>query len=136
MNQLKIHGCQDCGYCTGPGKGKCFQKDGMTEVMAALKDADALVLASPIYYFTMTGQMQCTIQRLYPLFSQLFHVKETALILSSGADDVYEPAIRQYHSIFTEWMDLPDKGCLTAHGSENKSEAKEKEAYRLGYSMK
>lgn len=135
VNSLHIHGCQDCGYCTGLGRGQCIQKDGMTEVMDGLKKADMLVLASPIYYFTMNGQMQCAIDRLYPLFAHPFNVKKTAFILTSGADGVYELAVKQYHQIFTGWMGLADAGTVTVHDIQNQSEAKRKEAFALGRSL-
>lgn len=135
VGQLDIHDCIGCEYCIEKGGGHCFRKDDMVQVMDALQVADVLVLASPIYYFTLTGQMQCLIDRLYPLFSRLFQVRKTCLLLSSGASGVYDLAISQYHQIFQDWMGLEDAGILTAYGGQNRSKEKWQEAYQLGFTL-
>lgn len=48
---MKIAGCLGCEYCHGRGQGKCIQKDDHPQVIAALGQAELLVLASPIYFF-------------------------------------------------------------------------------------
>ena len=60
-----IHGCLACEYCHGKGQGQCVQKDDMQEIYDLLLEADMLVLASPIYYHNMSGQLKCTIDRFY-----------------------------------------------------------------------
>ena len=63
----KVNGCLSCGYCKGAGNGKCAQKDDMQEIYPYLMEAEMIVLASPIYYFTMSAQLQSVIQRFLPL---------------------------------------------------------------------
>ena len=46
----KIGGCLACEYCHSKGHGECIQKDDMQEVYNLLKEAEMLVIASPIYY--------------------------------------------------------------------------------------
>ena len=53
-----IHGCLACEYCHGKGQGECSQKDDMAMIYALLCDADMLVLASPIYYHNISGQLK------------------------------------------------------------------------------
>ena len=60
-----IKGCLACEYCHTKGRGECIQKDDMQEVYALLKEADMLVLASPIYYHGISGQLKCAIDRFY-----------------------------------------------------------------------
>ena len=43
----------------------CAQKDDMGEVYELLKNADMLVIASPIYYHGISGQLKCAIDRFY-----------------------------------------------------------------------
>ena len=43
--------------------GGCVQHDGMTELYPLIASADALVMATPIYYFNMSGQLKTFIDR-------------------------------------------------------------------------
>ena len=62
----KIAGCLGCEFCHGKGDGTCVQKDDMQELYPLLEEAEALVLASPVYYFTMSAQIQAPVQRYSP----------------------------------------------------------------------
>ena len=64
----KIAGCLACEYCHGKGNGACVQKDDMQELYPLLAEAEVLVIASPVYYFTLSAQIQATIQRMYAPF--------------------------------------------------------------------
>ena len=60
----KIAGCLGCQYCF-THEGTCVQKDDMAGVVEALKGADMVVFASPIYWFDITAQEKVAIDRLY-----------------------------------------------------------------------
>lgn len=64
--QKKIAGCLACEYCHTKGAGKCIQQDDMQEVYPLLEEAEMIVLASPIYYHSFSGQLQCAINRIDP----------------------------------------------------------------------
>ena len=118
----QIAGCLGCEYCHTKGNGACIQKDDMQEVYDALETAEMLVLASPIYFFGMTGQLDCAIHRTYAV-GRPKRLQKTMLLLSSGSPDVFDAAIYEYRTSFTEYHHIPDAGIFTAHGDENKSEA-------------
>ena len=63
--RMNVHGCLACEYCHGKGNGQCVQKDDMGKVYHALGEADMLVIASPIYYHGLTGQLKCCMDRFY-----------------------------------------------------------------------
>jgi len=50
-----------CGACQG--KGKCVQKDDMAEVLDKMIAADVIVMATPVYFYTMNAQMKTLIDR-------------------------------------------------------------------------
>lgn len=135
IGRMNIGGCLGCEYCHTKGNGQCVRKDDMEKVYPEFRDTDMIVLASPIYYFTLSGQLQCTIHRTYSIGIPK-RLKQSAMILTSGSDDVYGPAIQQYHMIFGDYMNLNDIGIITAHGAENKSEKKIHEAYSLGLKIR
>ncbi|MFR4008673.1 MAG: flavodoxin family protein [Christensenellales bacterium] len=60
--EKKVSGCLGCGACEKNG-GACIQKDDMEEIRAKMLAADSIVLASPIYFYSMTAQMKAVIDR-------------------------------------------------------------------------
>ncbi len=131
----RIAGCLACEYCHTKGNGKCIQQDDMQEVYPLLDEAEMLVLASPVYYHNFSGQLQCAINRIYAL-DKPKNLRKAALILSSGDSDVYGGALYEYQNSFLGYLELEDMGVFTAHGDENKSEAKLRELYEFGQSLK
>lgn len=116
----KIAGCLGCEHCHTRGGGVCIQEDDMQKVYEALESAEMLVIASPIYYFGYSGQLQCAIHRTYAIGIPR-RLKKSMLILSSGSNNVYEGAIYEYKKSFLEYMHLQDMGIYTAYGAKNKS---------------
>ena len=117
----KIAGCLACEYCHGKGNGACVQKDDMQELQPLLEEAEALVLASPVYYFTMSAQIQAPIQRIYNM-NKPPKLKKMALLLSSYSPDVYDGAIGEYQGLRTYW-NIEDAGLVTAKLDEQKTES-------------
>ncbi len=113
-----IHGCLACEYCHNKGNGTCVQKDDMQEVYPLLKEAEMLVIAAPIYYHGLSGQMKCVIDRFY---AQLYPEKpeklsKVAMILSSGDPDMYDGALFSYQGDFLDYLKLEGKGVFTVQG--------------------
>ena len=65
LDKMNIHGCKGC---FGGGKNPdspCVQKDDMDKIYPAYKKADIVVLATPLYYWTISGQLKCAFDRLF-----------------------------------------------------------------------
>ena len=122
VGKMKIAGCLACEYCHTKGAGACIQKDDLEKIMPAYCEADMIVFASPIYYFTMTAQMEAAIQRVYCIGKPAKATK-AALLLSSGSPGVYDGAIAQFKA-YMGYAGIEVAGVITANGAENKSEAK------------
>ncbi|MCD7769862.1 MAG: flavodoxin family protein [Oscillospiraceae bacterium] len=69
LREYTVNPCRACYACFKTGK--CIQKDDMAEILNKVKNADVLVLASPTYFMTMTGQMKVFIDRLLPEWQDL-----------------------------------------------------------------
>ena len=134
VGKMKIAGCLACEYCHTRGGGKCIQEDDMQKIYPALAETDMFVLASPIYYFTMTAQIQAAIQRIYAI-DHPPKAKKAAMRLSSMSPDVYDGAIGEYRGI-CGYMGLEDCGIVTAKDPENGTPEKLAEAKALGRSIK
>lgn len=114
-----IKGCIACEYCHGKGHGECCQEDDMQEVYALLKEAEMLVLASPIYYHGFSGQLKCTIDRFYSAAYPTGpkNLKKIAVFLSSGASDQYDGALYSFKNDFLGYLGLQNMGVFTISGS-------------------
>ena len=122
VGKMKINGCLACEYCHTKGNGQCVQKDDLEKIMPAYLEADVIVFASPIYYFGMTAQMECALQRVYCV-GKPQKAKKAVLMLSSGSPGVYDSAIAQFKA-YMAYVGIEAAGIITANGAENKSEAK------------
>ena len=60
--EKKIAPCLGCYYCTGHG-GVCARRDDMAELLQKMIDADVLVLASPVYFYSIDAQLKAVIDR-------------------------------------------------------------------------
>ena len=115
-----VHPCIGCEGCSQHPENQCVQQDDMQEVYLLLEEAEMIVLASPIYYHSFSGQLQCAINRIYAL-DKPKKLRNAALILSSGSDLVYSGAIFEYQNSFLQYLHLEDCGMFAAHGEENQS---------------
>ncbi len=130
-----IHGCLACEYCHTKGRGACVQKDDMQEVYALLNEAELLVIASPIYYHGISGQLKCAIDRFYSAAYPVkpAGLKKVAMILCSGDADMYEGAAFSYRGDFLDYLGLQDTGVITVAGGVTR--AKLQEAETLGRTL-
>ena len=132
---------KNLSYCTGcrtcMNTHTCIQKDDMQEIYDLLKEAEMLVIASPIYYHGVSGQLKCVLDRFYSAAypRKPKNLKKVAMFLSSGDADMYEGAMFSYQGDFLDYLGLEDMGVFTAHGSENGSAAKLDELRNFGASL-
>jgi multimeric flavodoxin WrbA len=61
VRDLEMQGCLECGHCDK--EGICFLKDDMAHVTSLLEEADRIVVASPIFFYGVTGQLKLVIDR-------------------------------------------------------------------------
>lgn len=82
VQQLRIGGCMACYGCRGTGV--CVQKDDMASVLEKLIAADVIVLATPVYFYSMDGQMKTLIDRTLPRYTEI-RDKEFYFIATAAA---------------------------------------------------
>ena len=64
---LNFKGCKSCLSCKrkcSPSFGRCTTNDDLTEILTQIGTADVLLLGSPIYYGSVTGEMRSFLERL------------------------------------------------------------------------
>ncbi|WP_434799302.1 flavodoxin family protein [Terrisporobacter vanillatitrophus] len=81
LYDLNYTGCKSCFACkrlNSASYGKCAVKDDIKEVLEKVSQADGLIFGSPIYFGTITGQLQSFLERL--LFPYLVYDKNYSTI--------------------------------------------------------
>jgi multimeric flavodoxin WrbA len=114
--KLKVQPCTACMGCKrGP---KCIVDDDMNQVYAAIARCDALVLATPLYYYGATAWLKAVVDRTYGLLdkdskSRVPAGKRLYVITTQDAEDPEDGAIvvRQLERSF-EWLGMVLSGSL------------------------
>jgi len=73
--------CKACYYCRE--HKECIQKDGMNGILSKMFEADVIVLATPMYYYTMSGQMKTFIDRSLPRYREI--TNKDVYLIATGA---------------------------------------------------
>lgn len=91
LHTMKISPCNGCDGCKRKGV-YCTTQDDMQLIYPKIHQADALLLASPIYWFNYTAQLKTCMDRLYGLWNMdhdFFRGKAVGTILAYGDVDLY-----------------------------------------------
>lgn len=122
----EVKGCIGCNACR---YGKpCIQKDSFNEMVPMIKEADLLVFASPLYFWTISSRIKAFLERFYCLAQEdpnpplgryeKYPVKDCALLMTS-ADNffwTFEQAVSYYQFTIVNYIGFHDKGMLLAGG--------------------
>ena len=125
LNRLTYRGCQGC-YACKKTHDHCVLQDDLTGVLNAVQEADAVVLASPVYYGDVTAQLKGFIDRTYsylkpdylsnPQPSRL-GPKKFVMVLTQGHPDtsLFADIFPRYEGFF-KWMGFVDSRLIRACG--------------------
>jgi multimeric flavodoxin WrbA len=135
LREKTIHYCVACDVCQGKG-GTCVQKDDMAELLDRMIDADVIAMATPVYFYTMDGQMKTLIDRTYSRWTEIknkeFYFIATAAI---GDKQALERTIEGFRGFTTCLHGAKEKGVIYGTGVWNKGDIKEHPEMKLAYEM-
>ncbi len=144
LDSMNIQGCKGCMCGQGKKASPCSQKDDMDLIYAAVRDADTIVWASPLYWWTISAQLRAAVDRLYALVEgggNGLYGKESLLLMAAAGND-FDSVAEYYDYIMDkiQWKNLGKvlaSGCALVGDIDNKPEAKKflDEAYNLGVSL-
>jgi multimeric flavodoxin WrbA len=92
LHGMEINACDACDACHAEPYSGCIVEDEMQLLYPKLLDADALVIASPIYWFTVSAQTKLFIDRCYALVDAEGYAlrgKKVGIVLSYGDSDPF-----------------------------------------------
>lgn len=142
LNKLTYQGCQACMACKTK-LDRCVLADDLTRVLDAVREADLLVLATPVYFGDITSQLKGFIDRMYSFFtpdyrtstvkSRLAPGKKLVLIQVQGRPDESKFAdIFPRYGEFWDWYGIKERYCIRSWGIREIGEiAKDKEVFKI-----
>lgn len=84
LADLRIEYCSACYACKK--LGHCVKRDDMEQVAAKMRQADVLVLATPVYFYTMCAQMKTVIDRTLGAAQQPGLENKEFYLIATAAD--------------------------------------------------
>lgn len=100
LYKLNYKGCLSCFYCKRKDKehGTCIVKDDLAPILEQVKQADAVIFGSPIYFMNLTSGMQAFLERL--LFSLSIYSREIPSVLGKKMPSafLYTMNVTQEHA--------------------------------------
>lgn len=135
VKDQKINYCIACDACQKNG-GKCVHKDDMAEIAQRMIDADVVVLATPIYFYSMDAQLKTLIDRSYARFMEMAG-KDFYYILTGAADgkEYMDIAISGLHGFVICVPGAKEKGIVYGVGAGEKGTIKATPAMQEAYEM-
>ena len=142
LDAMDIHGCKGCFGGHSSRECPCVQNDDMNEIYPAVRECDVIVLATPLYYWNMSGQIRTAIDRLFALEEgdgNLLrgHDRASALLMAAeghGFEDVLS-----YYDHLMEHLRWKNLGHVLAGGNGAVGDIQGKpeiqKAYALGNSI-
>lgn len=124
LQKMNIHGCLGCCKGGKDAASPCVQKDDMEQIYAAYQAADVVVLASPIYYWSISGQLKCAFDRLFAVAELTENYanppKNCALLLAAEGDSESNLApVKAYYEALLSHMHWNNLGLVYAGGNMN-----------------
>ena len=143
LSGMDIHGCKGCFGGHSSKACPCVQKDDMDQIYPAAKEAEVVVLASPLYYWTMSGLLRTALDRLFALEegdgNLLRGNGRASALLMAAEEHGFDDAVLYYDHLL-EHLRWENLGHVLAGGNMNVGDIKGKteiqQAYELGQSIK
>lgn len=143
LDKMNINGCKGCFGGHSSKDCPCVQNDDMAKIYPAVRECDVVVLATPLYYWNMSGQIRTAIDRLFALEEGdgnmlRGHGRAGVLLMAAegnGFDDVL-----LYYEHLMEHLKWDNLGHILAGGNDNigdiNGKAELQKAFDLGKSIK
>lgn len=138
-NQI-VNPCIGCQYCVSHN-GKCVQVDDMQEIYTAFEKADVVVLASPLYFHSISAQLKIIIDRLYAVGSYKsfeYDRKESVFLMTcmESDDSVFDQAKSYYHTLLTKAFPWDNRGEVYVNGlTEDRDSIEGHSALEIAYAI-
>jgi Multimeric flavodoxin WrbA len=130
-----INYCIGCEFCTKNG-GKCIHNDDMGQILEKIIEADVIVMATPVYYYSMNGQMKTLIDRTVAKNKEI-RDKEFYFILAAANPnkEEMESVLKGFRGFTRCLSEAKEKGIIYGTGAWAKGEIQGSLAMKQSYEM-
>ena len=138
LDSMNIHGCKGCFGGHSSKDCPCVQKDDMDQIYPTVRDCDVIVLASPLYYWNMSGQLRTAIDRLFALEEGDHnflrgHGRASALLMAAEGTDFKDVLL--YYDHLMEHLKWENLGQILAGGNGDIGDIDSKPELKLAYDL-
>ena len=120
--KYKAAGCTSCRKCQKIDKYECVIDDGARPVLAKMLDADAIVFATPLYFFSASAQLKIIIDRMFSLYkwdNEKDTVEtplkgKTLVLLASAYEDIGLDALEKPFKLTADYTGMKYASLLVA----------------------
>ncbi|PLX98380.1 MAG: NADPH-dependent FMN reductase [Desulfuromonas sp.] len=135
LSEKNINYCTGCCACISQ-RGACVQRDDMAEIHEKLLACDVMVLATPVYFHSMNGQLKTLIDRVCPIYTMLKDKDVYFVVAAAGGETLIERTAQSLR-VFTDCLEnIREKGVISVTGVWDVGQVKKTEAmyqaYRFG----
>ena len=148
LNDLHFSGCQACYACKREDSTNCTHNDDMQLIYRALENAGGVIVATPIYFGSVTGQTKLWLDRLFPYLSMnlgsllprkiplscIYTQNQPDASLFTGSMDTFEYMLRILGFDVRSRMVAPDLDIGTKTPASERKDLMD-QAYGLGYQL-
>lgn len=135
ISSKNIGYCRGCGVCNTTHK--CVQKDDMAEILDKMVNADVIVLATPVYFYSVDGQMKTFIDRTVPRYTEISN-KDFYFIMTAADTEKssLERTMETFRGFTEDCLDNSrEKGIIYGVGAWQIGEIKNTPAFDEAYEM-
>lgn len=134
INDIDISPCKACYACLQTKK--CAIKDGFEEVFAKLMDADVIVLASPVYFYSVSAQLKAFIDRCFVNYMGLKNKRFYFIITAADSNvSAADGTLKDLRGYLKCLPGAKEQDAILAMGAWNIGDAKKLNAYSQAYEM-
>lgn len=127
--------CRGCGVCNSTHK--CVQKDDMAEILDKMVAADVIVLATPVYFYSVNGYMKNFIDRTVPRYTEIKN-KDFYFIMTAADTEKasLERTVEAFRGFTEDCLEgAREAGIIYGVGAWNMGDIRNTAAYNDAYEM-
>lgn len=140
IRDKKINYCTGCGLCNNNGYSGCSQSDDMNEILDKIIEADVIVMATPVYFYAMCGQMKTLIDRCCAKYTKIKNKDFYFILTAADGNKVsLQRTIEEFRGFLACLSEASEKGIIYGTGVWQKDDVNStdlpQKAYELGKSI-
>lgn len=108
LKDYEINFCKGCLACQNTGK--CVINDEVKDIIDKVKNSEVLVFGTPIYYYSVSGQLKTLLDRLNPLYVSDYKFRDVYLLTTCADED--KNAINGSKIVIEGWVECFPKSKL------------------------